>query len=324
MNGQLPGLMTPRQPDLQDKPKSVFITGATGFIGQRLVASLLQQNNIVRALVRPANMPDGRVPDGCEQVPLELTDVAGLRAVLAGSDAAIYCAGSVRGREPADFATANIDGVQALTEALDGLDNPPPVLLLSSLAASKPQVSDYANSKHLGEQALKRANDVCWTILRPPAVYGPGDREMVPVLKMARRGILAHAGPRNQRLSLIHVDDLVSAIEAWLSEPQKCALQTFAIDDGTLRGYDWEAIGEAVSEGPFRTLQIPGFLLEGSARINLALAKVFGYSPMLSPGKARELQQAEWLCDNSSFRRVTGWRPRVRLRQGARQLFEAM
>jgi nucleoside-diphosphate-sugar epimerase len=63
--------------------------------------------------------------------------------------------------------------------------------------------------------------------------------------------------------------------------------------------------------------------LDGSARINLVLSKMFGYSPMLSPGKARELQQAEWLCDNSSFRRVTGWKPRLNLRQGARQLFKS-
>ena len=85
------------------------------------------------------------------------------------------------------------------------------MLLLSSLAASKPDVSDYANSKYLGEQLLTAATGLLWTVLRPPAVYGPGDKEMLPVLKMARRGLLAHAGPRDQRLSLIHVDDLVSA-----------------------------------------------------------------------------------------------------------------
>lgn len=316
--------MVRRQPDLQDDSKAVFITGATGFIGQRLVTSLLQHNHTVQALVRPANMPDKRIPESCEPVPLELTDVDGLRAVVAASDAVIYCAGSVRGREPGDFATANIHGVQALVDAMDGLDEPPPILLMSSLAASKPQVSDYANSKYLGEQVLESSNGLCWTILRPPAVYGPGDKEMLPVLKMARRGLLAHAGPPDQRLSLIHVDDLVSAICTWLSVPLKCAHQTFAIDDGTLRGYDWQAIGEAVSDGSFRTLKIPGFLLDGSARVNLLLSRLFGYSPMLSPGKARELQQTEWLCDNADFRRVTGWKPRLNLRQGARQLFKTM
>ncbi len=316
--------MIPRQSDLQNAPQSVFITGATGFIGQRLVASLLNNDKTVLAQVRPSRLPDRRIPDGCEQLAVDLTDVMGLREALASVDAAIYCAGSVRGRDPGDFATANVDGVRALVEALDGLDEPPPVLLLSSLVASKPGVSDYANSKYLGEQALQGATGLCWTILRPPAVYGPGDKEMLPVLRMARRGLLAHAGPVDQRLSLIHVDDLVSAIQTWLSVPMKCAQQTFAIDDGTLRGYDWEAIGDAVSDGSFRMLKIPGFLLNGSARINLYFSKLFGYSPMLSPGKVRELQQAEWLCDNSSFRRVTGWRPRMKLRQGARQLFNSM
>lgn len=316
--------MVPRQPDLQGEFKTVFITGATGFIGQRLVASLLQHNKTVRALVRPANKPDKRISETCGQVPLELTDVDGLRTVLVESDAVIYCAGSVRGRGPCDFAAANIKGVQALVDATVGLDEPPPVLLLSSLAASEPHVSDYANSKYLGEQVLKSAKNLCWTILRPPAVYGPGDSEMLPILKMARRGLLAHAGPSDQRLSLIHVDDLVSAIRAWLSAPQKCAHQTFAIDDGTLRGYDWRAIGEAVSDGSFKTIKIPGFLLAGSAHINILMSKIFSYSPMLSPGKARELQHPEWLCDNSDFTRVTGWKPRLNLRQGTQQLFEQM
>jgi nucleoside-diphosphate-sugar epimerase len=297
------------------------MTGATGFIGRRLAAALLQQRHTVRALVRPANTPDKRVPGGCEQVAAELLDVSGLRAVMAGADAVIYCAGSVRGRQLDDFATANVEGVRALTEALHGLEDAPPVLLLSSLAASRPQVSDYAHSKHLGEQLLKRAEGLRWTIIRPPAVYGPGDREMLPVLKMARRGLLAHAGPPEQRLSLLHVDDLVSAIMAWLQHPQNCGQGIFAIDDGTPGGYDWNDIGEAVSEGSFRTLQIPPFLLRGSASINLLLSRLFGYSPMLTPGKARELQQDEWLCDNSSFRRATGWKPRLGLRQGVQELF---
>lgn len=162
-----------------------------------------------------------------------------------------------------------------------------------------------------------------WTIFRPPAVYGPGDREMLPILKMIRRGLLAHAGPRNQRLSMIHVDDLVSAIATWLSAPEKCLRQTYSIDDGTVGGYDWNAIGEAVSDKSFHVFRLPDGILKVSAAINLQLSKLFGYAPMLSPGKARELIQDDWLCDNSAFCDATGWRPSIDLEQGARQLFES-
>jgi nucleoside-diphosphate-sugar epimerase len=244
-----------------------------------------------------------------------------LATASAGCSAVIYCAGSVRGRTAADFSTANVLGVEAMRAALERLETPPPMLLLSSIAASRPELSDYANSKRAGEQVLLGNSRLPWTILRPAAVYGPGDREMLPLLKMIRRGLLAHAGPADQKLSLLHVDDLVEAVMRWLSAPQECLHKTYAIDDGTPGGYDWMAIGEAVSDKKFRVLGVPRFLLEGAARLNLLLSALFGYAPMLSPGKVRELVQPEWLCDNRAFTQDTGWQPRLNLKQGARQLF---
>jgi nucleoside-diphosphate-sugar epimerase len=283
---------------LQVSSKAVFITGATGFIGQRLVSALLNQGFTVRVMVRPERNPDKLIPQGCEQVPVSLTDVARLTSIVNESDAVIYCAGSVRGRDITDFSLANIDGVRAMLDALEHSAQTPPLLLLSSLAASRPNLSDYAQSKYQGEQLLQGKPLLSWTILRPPAVYGPGDKEMLPVLKMVRRGLLAHAGPHKQRLSLLHVDDLTNAILSWLSAPQNCLRGTYAIDDGTPGGYDWRAIGEAVSDRNFRVLKLPDFLLEGAARMNLLFSKALGYAPMLSPGKVRELTQADWLCDN--------------------------
>ena len=309
-------------PDLQVSSKDVVITGATGFIGQRLASALLHQGYKVRALVRPQKHPDNRLPQGCEQVPAALTDVKKLTEVISGSNAVFYCAGSVRGRNSDDFATANIQGVKALLEALRQSDKSPPMLLLSSLAASRPQLSDYASSKYQGEQVLRGEPLLPWSILRPPAVYGPGDREMLPVLKMIRRGLVAHAGPRDQRLSLLHVDDLVSAMVAWVATWQNCQHQTYAIDDGTPGGYNWVTIGEQVSGRKLPVLKLPDFLLQGSARINLLLSSLLGYAPMLTPGKVCELIQPDWLCDNSDFSEISNWKPRLDLKQGVQQLFK--
>lgn len=298
----------------------ILVTGASGFIGRRLVSYLLKQDLRVRVLVRPGRAPDGRIPAGCEQVEAGLTDVKGLEPLLVDCAAVIYCAGTVRGRAAKDFATANIRGVEALVEALQIGEKPPPVLLLSSLAASRPQVSDYANSKYLGEQVLRNAATLPWTIFRPPAVYGPGDTEMLPLLKWIRRGIMAHAGPRDQRLSLLHVDDLVTAIVAWFSTTGACEHQCYAIDDGTRGGYDWQAIGEAVGGRPLLSFRLPTGLLQAAASINLQLSKLLGYQPMLSPGKARELVQDHWLCENREFTQATGWRPAMQLKEGVKTL----
>lgn len=321
-NAQRSRLAIRSPPDLQASSTTVFITGATGFIGQRLVSGLLEQGIRVRAMVRPDRKNDSRLPAGCEQVPVGLTDVDTLTAVVAQCNAVIYCAGSVRGRSAEDFSFANIIGVKSVLEALQHSGSAPPLLLLSSLAASRPELSDYAYSKYAGEQLLHDRSDQAWTILRPPAVYGPGDREMLPVLKMIRRGLLAHAGAADQRLSLLHVDDLVNAMITWISAPQKCLNQTYAIDDGTPGGYNWMAIGEAVSEKKFKLLRVPHFILSSVARLNLMFSGLLGYSPMLSPGKVRELVQPQWLGDNKAFSEATGWKPKLDLKQGARQLFD--
>ena len=310
------------QPDLQASSTTIFITGAAGFIGQRLVFTLLEQGVHVRALVRPGIQSDSRIPKACEQVSVGLTDVNGLADIVTSCDAVIYCAGSVRGRNASDFSVANINGVKAMIEALERSNSATPMLLLSSLAASKPELSDYAYSKHAGEQLLQ-GTALNWTILRPPAVYGPGDREMLPIFKMIRRGVLARVGPTDQRLSLLHVDDLVNAIITWLSAPHKCLHATYAIDDGTPGGYDWKAIAEAINDKKVNMLVIPRFVLDGAARLNLLFSGMLGYAPMLSPGKVRELVESEWLGDNRAFTEATGWRPKLDLRQGAQQLFEA-
>ena len=306
---------------MQVNSPSVFITGATGFIGQRLVSALLEQGYSVRAMVRPGTKTDARLPPGSEQLAVSLTDVDKLADIVSYSSAVIYCAGSVRGRNAADFSVANIEGVRAMLDALERTTNAPPMLLLSSLAASRPRLSDYAHSKYEGEQLLHGKTSLPWTIIRPPAVYGPGDREMLPILKMIRRGLLAYAGPRDQRLSLLHVDDLAGAIMAWLLEPHRYAQKTFAIDDGTPNGYDWTGIGETVSDGKFHMIKLPRLLLDMAARANLLVSSLFGYAPMLTPGKVRELVQPEWLCDNSAFSDISGWKPALDLKQGAQQLF---
>ncbi len=300
---------------------TVFITGAAGFVGQHLVASLLGRGYAVRALVRPETTTDERLPEACEQVPAGLIDSDSLAVAVTGCDAIIYCAGSVRGRGPDDFSMANIDGVRAMLAALESLPDAPPLLLLSSLAASRPQLSDYAFSKHAGEQLLLERPSLPWSVIRPPAVYGPGDKEMLPILKMARRGILLHAGPASQRLSLLHVSDLATAVLAWLTAWQECLHTTYAIDDGRPGGYDWRDIGKAVSSGKFSLFEIPRPLLNLAARSNLAVAKLLHYQPMLTPGKARELVQADWLGDNCDFTAATGWQPKLDLAAGARQLF---
>ncbi len=305
------------------QPAPVLITGATGFIGQHLHRHLLNTGYPVCALVRPQSVPRAGLDSRCEVVGAELTDADAISRALGGVGCVVYAAGAVRGRCFDDFRSANVSGLQALVGVL-GREAPcrrPRVILLSSLAAGRPELSDYARSKRCGEQVLEQASGVDWSILRPPAVYGPGDKELRGLFSLARRGIALRPGPPGQRLALLHVDDLVRAVAACLSHPDACRHGCYELDDGKPGGYDFDEIGEALAGRPVHQVGVPPRLLQALATWNRWLASRFGYLPMLTPGKVRELQQAGWLCDNSPFSRATGWRPAIELSQGAAGLF---
>ena len=191
-------------------------------------------------------------------------------------------------------------------------------LSLSSLAAREPTLSAYAASKRAGEDAiLRNAGNMPVALIRPPAVYGPGDREMVPLFQLMARGIAPVFGSRTARFSLIFVDDIASAVEAWLAS-RKPVQGKFEIDDGKADGYDWTEVCEAVSSitgKPVRQVTIPRALLSLPAGINSLLGRMTGYAPMLSLGKIRELRHPDWVC-RAGRTFIESWEPRVMLRDG--------
>ena len=299
----------------------IALTGATGFIGRELQRQLCAAGIPVRALVRPNTRHASHLLPAVERHQVALDDERALLAALRDVSTVIYCAGSVRGARPADFAGANIDGLRHLCRAASQLPTPPHILLISSLAATRPHLSDYARSKFEGEQVL-RASALPWTMLRPPAVYGPGDREMLPLFRAIRSGIALIVGPRAQRLSLLHVEDLARAVLACLAHREQCAGKIFEPDDERADGYGWTDIVDAARGAiPVMQLTIPRAALNLIAHVNLGLSRVFRYAPMLTPGKVRELSEPSWLCDNSGLRAATGWVPQVSLRTGIARLF---
>lgn len=302
-------------------PRKIALIGGTGFIGQHLARHLLARGDTVLALVRPNSPRRVGLPRGVEvrEVLLDASDPR-LVAALGEAHAVIYAAGSVRGRSLDDFLPANVHGVSAVVARLSGAQ---PLVLLSSLAASEPELSDYARSKRMGELELeKRAADRRWTILRPTAVYGPGDRELRPMLALMRRGLFfCPAGP-HQRLSFIQVDDLARAVLAVLDTPAAAMNQIYTLDDGTPGGYGRaELAAHLRPHGRTLCLRIPeaGLALAGSA--NLGLARLLSRQPMLTPGKVRELTHPTWLGNNAPFTAATGWTPRYNLATGAEALF---
>ncbi len=300
-------------------PTTVVVIGASGFIGRHVQRQLLAAGHPVRALVRSSSR---RLQPGSQLHVANLGSPGELRAGIGGAAAVIYLAGTVRGRHAIDFRAANVDGVANTARVLASHFPQTPMLLMSSLAASAPDLSDYAQSKAAGERALKESGHRHWTIFRPPAVYGPGDTELRGTLSVMRRGLVPMAGPAEQRLPFIEVTDLAAATNAWLAHSAACNQQTFAIDDGTSGGYDWATLARLLAPRAHLRIRVPYPLLRALGSVNLALSRVAGYAPMLTPGKARELRYVGWSCSNEAFTKATGWQPRVSLADGVARLFD--
>jgi nucleoside-diphosphate-sugar epimerase len=295
----------------------IALTGATGFIGQHIARELSGRNVSLRLLARnPAKvlLPDtaGEVVQG------SLADDQALARLVAGTDAVIHCAGSVRGATLEQFSRVNADGAARLAGIAER-EGCARFLLLSSLAAREPGLSPYAASKRAGEKSVAQAaGTMTWAAFRPPAVYGPGDKEMLPLFQLMARGVAPVFGSEDARFSLIFAPDLAQAIVAWsLNEEPPAGI--FELDDGKKNGYGWRDITEtitALTGRPIRMLRIPASVLSIPAAVNWLLGRYLNRTPMLTPGKIRELRHPDWVCHPNPALAAVGWRPQHSLAEG--------
>lgn len=293
----------------------VAVTGATGFIGRALLNQLVAKGWKVRALTRRASIPFPH--PAIEWVVGDLSSIDTLQKLVIGADSIIHCAGAVKGKSWDSFLSSNVNGTQHLLQAIAGTGTCSRLLYISSLAARQPQLSWYAQSKYNAEQLLPNTTDhLAVTVYRPAAVYGPGDKALTPLLQAMRYGVLPALGPLDNRFGLIYVSDLVAAITCWLNTESPIS-GTYEIDDGTPGGYDYfsiASIAQEVLKRPVRHVRIPLSGLQKLAKLNLWLAALLGYAPMLTPGKVRELQHPDWTCDITALQQVLkDWRPEMPL-----------
>jgi nucleoside-diphosphate-sugar epimerase len=293
-------------------PLTIAVTGASGFIGSHLVGRLTQAGYRVRALRRRSTAP--ATPAALTWIDGDLASGRGIDELLAGADAVVHCAGAVRGARPEDF-DINVSGTRRVAEAARAhrVDR---LLVLSSLAARQPELSMYAASKRAGEEVLEGL-DVCWTVFRPPAVYGPGDVELAPLFGLMLRGIAVTPAHRG-RFSLLFVADLVDAIVAWLDAPA-IAGKCLELDDGTPDGYDWQriiAVAAAIRGKRVLHLAVPRAWLALPAHANQWLGRHLHYAPMLTPGKLNELYHTDWVCRTDAVETLLNWRPSVPFADG--------
>lgn len=293
----------------------VAVTGATGFIGRHLTSRLVAEGWTVRALCRDPS----RAPPGTQVVAGSLEDGGSLRRVVEGSDVVVHLAGLVKARRASEFERANARGVTHMVEALRAATAPRRLVLVSSLAARDPEVSAYAASKRRGEDVALRACDgIDLSVVRPPAVYGPGDRASLPIFQQLRRGFLVAPATSGIRVSLLFVDDLVDLLARLLATTGGCG-QIMEPDDGREGGYGWPDLAAIAERGlgrRIRMIPVPRVVARCVAAVDQAVANGRGALPLVGVDKVREMYHPNWVSRAGEHAPLSSWTARTPFEAG--------
>lgn len=286
---------------------TIAITGGTGFVGQAVIDRATEAGLAVQALARKPQ----KQRRGVEWVRGDLDNGKALARLVDRAEAVIHIAGLVNADAEA-FERCNVVGTLAVIEAAIAA-GVPRLVFVSSLSAREPELSAYGASK-LRAEKMVRASPLDWTIVRPPAVYGPRDDGLFELFRAAKWGVVPT--PKHGKASLIHVDDLARLLLALIPGGEDVSHKSFEPDDGKRGGWDHyelaRAIGWAVGRRPF-VLGLSRKAMERAAKVDMALRKG---KAKLTLDRAGYFSHPDWVVGEEAVVPEAVWQPRVETREG--------
>jgi len=278
------------------------VTGGTGFVGSHLIDAALAAGHSIKALTR-REQPER---DGIDWVLGDLSTRDALEWLVDEADAIIHVAGTISGHSAAEFEIGNVAGTLAMLAAATagGVRR---FVHVSSLAAREPKLSLYGGSKYRAEQ-LVHSSGLDWAIVRPPAVYGPGDRETLELFRMAKLGLMLM--PPRGRVSVIHANDLAQLLLA-LTGPSVPSNILIEADDGKPGGWTHREFGRALAAAVgtrAAVISSPGILLRLAARADQLLR---GEKAKLTVDRAAYFSHRNWVVEPKRAAPADLWQPRI-------------
>lgn len=293
---------------------TIALTGATGFVGQAVLDAAEAGHMSANALTR-RSQPDRQ---GVNWVRGDLADRRALMRIVDGAEAVIHVAGVVNAPNPEGFEVGNVEGTLAVVEAAlaAGVRR---FVHVSSLSAREPDLSAYGASKRRAEKIVA-ASGLDWTIVRPPAVYGPRDTEMFELFRSAKWGVVPM--PPEGRASVIQVDDLADLLLALIPGGEDVTHRIFEPDDGLAGGWSHRELAEAIGAAMGRKPWIPHVsrgTLEWISRIE---GWVRPNNVKLSADRVSYMVHPDWVVSQAKAVPARRWKPRVETAEGLRATAE--
>jgi uncharacterized protein YbjT (DUF2867 family) len=281
----------------------IAVTGGTGFLGTAILRAGVAAGHQVRALTRKPQLPGPQV----QWIEGTLERPESLARLVRGADAVIHAAGVINARTRAAFDAGNAAGTANMLAAAGTRR----FVHVSSLAARESGLSMYGDSKAAAERLVEQSQ-AAWDMVRPPAIYGPGDRETLMLFKMAKLGLILVPG--QGRASFIHVDDLAACLVGFAGQPATRAVHE--VDDGVPGGWDHRElghlIGAAVGKRP-AVIPAPGWAMLAAAWADTAFAGFSGALPKMSVDRARYFNHPDWVSRTAP---LPFWQPTTPTPQG--------
>jgi dihydroflavonol-4-reductase len=310
------------------------VTGATGFIGRHTVKALVEAGHQVTCLVRESSNREGLEELGVEFAVGDVLDSESLRGPIAEADVVFHLAALLKVPWRADFMSANEEGASNVARACAEAPVSPTLVVVSSLAAAGVQsglaprveedalapVSRYGRAKLAAERAaMAFADRVPLSIVRPPMVFGEGDKGVLKLFRMAASGwFVTPTRRRDTRVSLVGAGDLAQLLLLVAEkgervdgsgDPQQGIYYAAASETPSFPQLA-KLLADATQSSPPTVLRAPAAMTFLAGAVSELAARVGSRSAALNLDKAREATAGSWVCSAEKARSTLGFRHR--------------
>jgi UDP-glucose 4-epimerase len=309
----------------------VLITGASGFVGYHLIEAALKGNLEVFAAVRKSSKVDHLKDFDIQYTYTNFDSVEALTAEIEKNkyDYVIHAAGVTKANSTAEYNAINTDYTVNLAKAAVAAGCIKKLVFISSLAAVGPMatvegtitelspqapVTAYGHSKKHAEEELKKFTSLNYVILRPTAVYGPRDKDILIVLKQFANRFEPYIGKIDQYLSFIYVKDLAQVSINALTRGKQTA---YLISDGKRYSrYELANITKRLLGVKTFKIHLPVGFVKVIAGIAQSVSRVTKKASALNIEKLHELTAVNWICSIDRAQQELDFKPQYDLNRG--------